>query len=256
MNTGANWFRWLMGKGKNEAHLPDDKNKSIVWDEQKQRWVNLDEPEEESKPPPPPPTGFPKVPQSVPPGPGGPPSAPVNMFSRRAAGSRARYVDVLNPGGTKSSGAVPAPSDLFAPLAPMPIPANVFVPNSVPGEPQPMEGSGAAEHTPAANQTNTDPSAAVEPEYLTPAVLPPGAGLPVSNPDGSQSGELSRSSSMSSLSREVSQHFNQPATAPPSGGPSVGTVPFYNPSQFAQSPAATGSSRLGRIGQRKYPTLK
>ncbi|KAM6237580.1 protein transport protein Sec16A isoform 5-T6 [Spheniscus humboldti] len=254
--TGANWFRWLMGKGKNEAHLPDDKNKSIVWDEQKQRWVNLDEPEEESKPPPPPPTGFPKVPQAVPPGPGGPPSAPVNMFSRRAAGSRARYVDVLNPGGTKSSGAVPAPSDLFAPLAPMPIPANVFVPNSVPGEPQPMEGSGAAEHAPGADQTNTDPAAAIEPEYLNPAILPPGSGLPVSNPDGSQSGELSRSSSMSSLSREVSQHFNQPATVPPSGGPSAGTVPFYNPSQFAQSPAATGSSRLGRIGQRKYPTLK
>ncbi|XP_075573247.1 protein transport protein Sec16A isoform X7 [Pelecanus crispus] len=252
--TGANWFRWLMGKGKNEAHLPDDKNKSIVWDEQKQRWVNLDEPEEESKPPPPPPTGFPKVPQTVPPGPGGPPSAPVNIFSRRAAGSRARYVDVLNPGGTKSSGAVPAPSDLFAPLAPMPIPANVFVPNSVPGEPQPMEGSGAAEHAPAANQTNTDPAAAVEPEYLNPAILPPGSGLP--NTDGSQSGELSRSSSMSSLSREVSQHFNQPAAVPPSGGPPAGTVPFYNPSQFAQSPAATGSSRLGRIGQRKYPTLK
>uniref|UniRef100_A0A8C9G8Y2 Protein transport protein sec16 n=1 Tax=Pavo cristatus TaxID=9049 RepID=A0A8C9G8Y2_PAVCR len=180
--TGANWFRWLMGKGKNEAHLPDDKNKSIVWDEKKQRWVNLDEPEEESKPPPPPPTGFPKVPQAAPSGPGGPPSAPVNMFSRRAAGSRARYVDVLNPGGAKPSGAVPAPSDLFAPLAPMPIPANVFVPNagvwwvdkraarfsqcvlSIPGDPQPMEGSGAAEHTPAANQTNTDPSAAVDQE--------------------------------------------------------------------------------------------
>ncbi|XP_039939001.1 protein transport protein Sec16A isoform X4 [Hirundo rustica] len=254
--SGATWFRWLMGKGKNEAHLPDDKNKSIVWDEQKQRWVNLDEPEEESKPPPPPPTGFPKAAQAAPPGPGGPPGAPVNVFSRRAAGSRARYVDVLNPGGTKASGAVPAPSDLFAPLAPMPIPANVFVPNSVPGESQPMEGSGAAEPTAAANQTNTDPAAAVEPEYLNPAALPPGSGLHVPNPDGSQSGELSRSSSMSSLSREVSQHFNQPATVPPSGTPSAGAVPFYNPSQFAQSPAATGSSRLGRIGQRKYPTLK
>ncbi|XP_063265022.1 protein transport protein Sec16A isoform X2 [Prinia subflava] len=232
--TGGTWFRWLMGKGKNEAHLPDDKNKSIVWDEQKQRWVNLDEPEEESKPPPPPPTGFPKAAQAAPPGPGGPPGASVNVFSRRAAGSRARYVDVLNPGGTKASGAVPAPSDLFAPLAPMPIPANVFVPNSVPGESQPMEGSGAAEHTAAANQTNTDP--AVDPEYLNPAALPPGSGLHVPNPDGSQSGE--------------------PATVPPSGAPSAGAVPFYNPSQFAQSPAATGSSRLGRIGQRKYPTLK
>ncbi|XP_042686602.1 protein transport protein Sec16A isoform X2 [Centrocercus urophasianus] len=254
--TGANWFRWLMGKGKNEAHLPDDKNKSIVWDEKKQRWVNLDEPEEESKPPPPPPTGFPKVPQAAPSGPGGPPSAPVNMFSRRAAGSRARYVDVLNPGGTKAGGAVPAPSDLFAPLAPMPIPANVFVPNAVPGDPQPVEGSGAAEQMPAANQTNPDPSAAVDQEYLNPAVVPPGSGLPVSNPDGFQPGELSRSSSMSSLSREVSQHFNQPAPAPPSGEPSAGAVQFYNPSQFAQSPAVTGSSRPGRIGQRKYPTLK
>ncbi|XP_042686603.1 protein transport protein Sec16A isoform X3 [Centrocercus urophasianus] len=253
--TGANWFRWLMGKGKNEAHLPDDKNKSIVWDEKKQRWVNLDEPEEESKPPPPPPTGFPKVPQAAPSGPGGPPSAPVNMFSRRA-GSRARYVDVLNPGGTKAGGAVPAPSDLFAPLAPMPIPANVFVPNAVPGDPQPVEGSGAAEQMPAANQTNPDPSAAVDQEYLNPAVVPPGSGLPVSNPDGFQPGELSRSSSMSSLSREVSQHFNQPAPAPPSGEPSAGAVQFYNPSQFAQSPAVTGSSRPGRIGQRKYPTLK
>ncbi|XP_067165434.1 protein transport protein Sec16A isoform X5 [Apteryx mantelli] len=254
--TGANWFRWLMGKGKNEAYLPDDKNKSIVWDEKKQRWVNLDEPEEESKPPPPPPAGFPKAPQTAPPGPGGPPSAPVNIFSRRAAGSRARYVDVLNPSGTKSSAAVPAPSDLFAPLAPMPIPANLFVPNSVPGEPQPLEGSGAAEHAAAANQTSTDPAAAADPEYLNSTILPPGSGLPVSNPDGSQSGELSRSSSMSSLSREVSQHFNQPPTVPPSGGPSAGTVQFYNPSQFAQSPAVTGSSRLGRIGQRKYPTLK
>lgn len=44
----------------------------------------------QSKPPPPPPTGFPKVPQAAPSGPGGPPSAPVNMFSRRA-GNRHFY---------------------------------------------------------------------------------------------------------------------------------------------------------------------
>uniref|UniRef100_A0A8C3HDW5 Protein transport protein sec16 n=1 Tax=Chrysemys picta bellii TaxID=8478 RepID=A0A8C3HDW5_CHRPI len=251
--SGANWLRWLMGKGKNEAHLPDDKNKSIVWDEKKQRWVNLDEPEEESKPPPPPPAGFPKAPQTAPPGPGGPPG--VNMFSRKAAGTRARYVDVLNPSGAKPSGAVPAPSDLFAPLAPMPIPANLFVPNSVPEEQQPMDGSGAREQTLSANQVSTD--ATTEPQYLNSTMLPPGSELPGSNPDGSQSGELSRSSSMSSLSREVSQHFNQPLhSVPPSGGPPAGTVQFYNPSQFAQSPATTGSSRLGRIGQRKYPTLK
>ncbi|KAL7978453.1 hypothetical protein Chor_004270, partial [Crotalus horridus] len=96
--SGGNWLSWLMGKSKNEAHLPEDKNKSIVWDEKKQRWINLDEPEEE-----------------------------VIVV---ATGSKARYVDILNPSKAKSPVAAPAPADLFAPLAPMPIPANVFVPNS------------------------------------------------------------------------------------------------------------------------------
>uniref|UniRef100_A0A3P8U3E5 Protein transport protein sec16 n=1 Tax=Amphiprion percula TaxID=161767 RepID=A0A3P8U3E5_AMPPE len=131
---GAGWLGWIMrGRGKNEAHLPDDKNKSIVWDEKKQRWVDLNEPEEESKPPPPPPSGFPKM--APMPGPGGPPAPPssgpsVNMFSRKA-GTKSRYVDVLNPSRTaKPGGMAPAPADIFAPLAPMPMPANLFVPSS------------------------------------------------------------------------------------------------------------------------------
>uniref|UniRef100_A0A8C2JZ82 Protein transport protein sec16 n=1 Tax=Cyprinus carpio TaxID=7962 RepID=A0A8C2JZ82_CYPCA len=126
------WLTWLYPKRKNEAHLPDDKNKSIVWDEKKQKWVNLDEPEEESKPPPPPPTGLPKAPMGGmrPPGVSGPAGGPpVNMFSRRA-GTKSRYVDVLNPGrgGSKPAAAVPPPTDLFAPLAPMAMPANLFTP--------------------------------------------------------------------------------------------------------------------------------
>ncbi|XP_042334135.1 protein transport protein Sec16A isoform X2 [Sceloporus undulatus] len=247
--SGATWFGWLMGKSKNEAHLPDDKNKSIVWDEKKQRWVNLDEPEEESKPPPPPPTGFPQVPQAAPTGPGGPPNASVNMFSRRA-GSKARYVDILNPSRAKSPGTAPAPSELFAPLAPMPIPANMFVPNSVAEDQQPLEGGVAEEQMTPGNERN--PEMAAEHPYLNSDTFPPGSELSQSNPEGSQSGELSRSSSMSSLSREVSQHFNQA----PVGGPPTGTVQFYNPSQFAQSAAGPGSARPSRIGLRKYPTLK
>uniref|UniRef100_A0A671QG39 Protein transport protein sec16 n=1 Tax=Sinocyclocheilus anshuiensis TaxID=1608454 RepID=A0A671QG39_9TELE len=130
--ASGGWLTWLYPKRKNEAHLPDDKNKSIVWDEMKQKWVNLDEPEEESKPPPPPPTGFPKAPMSGmgPPGVGGPAGGPpVNMFSRRA-GTKSRYVDVLNPGrgGSKPAAVVPPPADLFAPLAPMAMPANLFTP--------------------------------------------------------------------------------------------------------------------------------
>uniref|UniRef100_A0A8C2JX39 Protein transport protein sec16 n=1 Tax=Cyprinus carpio TaxID=7962 RepID=A0A8C2JX39_CYPCA len=130
--ASGGWLTWLYPKRKNEAHLPDDKNKSIVWDEKKQKWVNLDEPEEESKPPPPPPTGLPKAPMGGmrPPGVSGPAGGPpVNMFSRRA-GTKSRYVDVLNPGrgGSKPAAAVPPPTDLFAPLAPMAMPANLFTP--------------------------------------------------------------------------------------------------------------------------------
>uniref|UniRef100_A0AAX7UX05 Protein transport protein sec16 n=1 Tax=Astatotilapia calliptera TaxID=8154 RepID=A0AAX7UX05_ASTCA len=169
---GVGWLGWIIGKGKNEAHLPDDKNKSIVWDEKKQRWVDLNEPEEESKPPPPPPSVFPKMPQV--PGPGGPaapPSSipPVNMFSRKA-GTKSRYVDVLNPSrAAKPGGPAPAPADIFAPLAPMPIPTNLFVPSS--GVCHVQDGIITCIHQ----------------QHLV----------------------LSRSSSMSSLSREVSQHLNQ-----------------------------------------------
>ncbi|CAF89606.1 unnamed protein product, partial [Tetraodon nigroviridis] len=129
---GGGWLKNWFWKGKNEAHLPDDKNKSIVWDEQKQKWVDLNEPEEESKPPPPPPTGFPAMTQKPgPAGPGAPPSSgpPVNMFSRKA-GTRQKYVDVLNPSKPANSGLAPNPADIFAPLAPMSMPANLFVPSS------------------------------------------------------------------------------------------------------------------------------
>ncbi|XP_029940468.1 protein transport protein Sec16A isoform X2 [Salarias fasciatus] len=247
---GRGWLNlsWIYGKGKNEAHLPDDKNKSIVWDEQKQRWVDMNEPEEESKPPPPPPSGFPKMaPMPGPGGPGGlsaPPGGgpPVNMFSRKA-GTKSRYVDVLNPSrAAKPSGLAPAPADLFAPLAPMAMTANLFVPNSAPDDKQPLEGSEGG------TQQQNSPTASAAQQMFNPTLLPPAPdGAPV--PDGSQSGELSRSSSMSSLSRE-----NHPAQgAPPAGG-----VTFYNPAQFAQTTAPSkGGVRPGRLGgQRQYPVMK
>ncbi|XP_051906469.1 protein transport protein Sec16A isoform X1 [Hippocampus zosterae] len=203
---GVGWLTtWLYRKGKSEAHLPDDKNKSIVWDEKKQKWVDLNEPEEESKPVPPPPSGFPKMASMpAPPGPAAPSGGgpPVNMFSRRA-GIKSRYVDVLNPGrGAKPAGMAPAPPmELFAPLAPMAMPANLFVPTSAPKDQQPLEGSEGG------NQEQMSPNSAV-PQMFNPTLLPPAPQGPPAL-DGSHSGELSRSSSMSSLSREVSQHLNQ-----------------------------------------------
>ncbi|KAJ0047387.1 hypothetical protein NL108_002053, partial [Boleophthalmus pectinirostris] len=234
------WLDWLYRKGKTEAHLPDDKNKSIVWDEKKQRWVDLNEPEEETKPPPPPPSGFPSMcsipgpAASIPPPGGGP---PVNMFSRKAVmfffiflpltGTKSRYVDVLNPSRTanKSGASVPAPADIFAPLAPMTMPANLFVPRSAPDDQQPLESNEGG------NQEQNSPNASTIPQMYNPTLVPPAPEMP-SVPDGSTSGELSRSSSMSSLSREVSQHLNQ--GHPPSGPMPTGGVPFYNPAQFAQ----------------------
>ncbi|XP_076613925.1 protein transport protein Sec16A isoform X2 [Chaetodon auriga] len=242
---GGGWLNWLYRKGKNEAHLPDDKNKSIVWDEDKQKWVDLNEPEEESKPPPPPPSGFPMMPHM--PGPGGPaapPSSgpPVNMFSRKA-GTRSRYVDVLNPSRTaKPAGLAPAPADIFAPLAPMPMPANLFVPSSAPDDQQPLEGCEGG------NLEQNSPNTSAAPQMFNPTLLPPAPeGPPV--PDGSQSGELSRSSSMSSLSRE---------SHPVQGAAPTGGVTFYNPAQFAQTSAPSGGGhRPGRLGgQRQYPVLK
>ncbi|XP_026152799.1 protein transport protein Sec16A isoform X3 [Mastacembelus armatus] len=232
---GGGWLTWFSRKGKNEAHLPDDKNKSIVWDEKKQRWVDLNEPEEESKPPPPPPSGFPKMSQMPQmPSPGGPPAPPnsgppVNMFSRKA-GTKSRYVDVLNPSRTaKPGGLAPAPMDIFAPLAPMPMPTNLFVPSSAPDNQQPLEGSEGG------NQEQNSPNTGTAPQMFNPTLLPPAPeGPPV--PEGSQSGE------------------NHPSQgAPPTGG-----VTFYNPAQFPQMNAPSGGGlRAGRLGgQRQYPVLK
>ncbi|XP_045739483.1 protein transport protein Sec16A isoform X9 [Mirounga angustirostris] len=253
--SSESWFsRWLPGKKRTEAYLPDDKNKSIVWDEKKNRWVDVNEPEEEKKAPPPPPTSLPKAPLAAPPGPGGPPRASVNMFSRKAAGTRARYVDVLNPGGPQRSEPALAPAEFFAPLAPLPIPAHLFGPNPDAEEAPPAEGASREGQAPAGGPANLEPAS--EPQAFGSAASLPGPELPPTREDGSQGGELSRCSSMSSLSREVSQHFYQaPSDHPPAGAAPGAAVPFYSPAQFAQASAPSGCSRMGRIGQRKYPAL-
>ncbi|XP_029391849.1 protein transport protein Sec16A isoform X4 [Mus pahari] len=249
------WFsRWLPGKKRTEAYLPDDKNKSIVWDEKKNQWVNLNEPEEEKKAPPPPPTSFPRVPQVTPTGPAGPPTASVNVFSRKAGGSRARYVDVLNPSGTQRSEPTLAPADFFAPLAPLPIPSNLFVPNPDAEEPQPADGTGCRGQATAGTQSKAEPT--LEPKVVSSTVSAPGPELLPSKPDDSQGGELSRCSSLSSLSQEVSRHFHQaPGDHSPGGASPGGSVPFYNPAQLVQASVTSGNSRPGRIGQRKYAAL-
>ncbi|XP_064222146.1 protein transport protein Sec16A isoform X2 [Aotus nancymaae] len=211
------WFsRWLPGKRKTEAYLPDDKNKSIVWDEKKNQWVNLNEPEEEKKAVPPPPTSFPKTVPAAPPGLAGPPGGPVNMFSRRAAGTRARYVDILNPSGAQRSEPALAPADFVAPLAPLPIPSNLFVPSPDAEEPQLPDGAGREGPAPARGLANPEP--APESKVLSCGASLPGSEFPSSRPEGSQGGEA-------------------PGDLPAAGCPPDGAVPFYNPAQLVQASA-------------------
>ncbi|XP_029775286.1 protein transport protein Sec16A isoform X2 [Suricata suricatta] len=187
--SGESWlFRWLPGKKRTEAYLPDDKNKSIVWDEKKNRWVDVNEPEEEKKAPPPPPTSLPKAAQAGPPGPGGPPRASVNIFSRKAAGARARYVDVLNPAGPRRGEPALAPAEFFAPLAPMPIPAHLFGPNTDAEDGLPTEGAGGEGQAPAGGPIHPEP--APEPQALGSPVPLPGPERPPAHEDSPQGGEV------------------------------------------------------------------
>ena len=48
----------IFGWKDTQAKLPDDKNPSIVWDEEKKKWVNTDGDEEEETPLAPPPTAM------------------------------------------------------------------------------------------------------------------------------------------------------------------------------------------------------
>lgn len=73
-------------------------------------------------------------------------------------------------------------------------------------------------------------------QVLSSAALLPGPAPPPSGADGPQGGEA-------------------PGDLAPAGGPPGAAVPFYNPAQFAHASAASGSSRTGRISQRKYPAL-
>ncbi|XP_055720081.1 protein transport protein Sec16A-like [Salvelinus fontinalis] len=81
-NNSGGWLSWVFGSGRaKEVHLPEDKDRSIVWDPTLHRWVNKTEPKAENKcvqPPPPMGTyGYQGNTGSVPKG--------VNPYSMKAA---------------------------------------------------------------------------------------------------------------------------------------------------------------------------
>ncbi|XP_066295369.1 protein transport protein Sec16A-like isoform X2 [Branchiostoma lanceolatum] len=265
---GTSWLGGLFNKmmrGKNEIHLPDDTNKSIVWDATRGKWINQNEAEEEDAAPPPPP---PKDPMPSPAGgPAPPPGNTPNRFSRRA-GPTGKYVDVLNQSGTTKPAA--PPPDLFPGMAPggnaMP---NLFVPTAVPtsdaNEPQgsQLQGTmtqGNPQGTPAPTQAQQQQQQ--QPMFYNPNEPTTTAALAPPTSTSNTQAQLSRSSSMSSMSYEVSHLLKaqpQDNAAPPPADQGMAAPPqgpaappmFFNPSSFSgqnspfnspgQAPSGLGS---------------
>jgi len=162
------WLGGIFSKiiKNDQVHLPDDKDKTIVYDEAKGRWVNLEGDEDDLAPAAPPPmdpafsaTGGGAA---LPPGPAGgssaPPAAPTSF--RAGLGSRrgrSGYVDVLGQAG------------ISKPIS------NPMLPNGALSPPGPPSGA-----PPAMLNPNLPPSSGEGPTSLSttnPYMVPDSAGM-------------------------------------------------------------------------------
>ncbi|XP_043212501.1 protein transport protein Sec16A-like isoform X3 [Amphibalanus amphitrite] len=189
--SGGGWFGGLfsrLGKPKNQMKLPDDKDKSIVYDPATKRWVDKDAgPDDGPQAPAAPPSdsqllggggggGPPAMGGGAPPG--GPPPPPAagggNKFKiPKGRGMRSNYVDVFGGSGSASGpGGGSGPSAGPASLPPL-------VPS--PGPIPPADGSGMDAQPPA-------PGDGAPPQGAAPPMFNPGqmagAPAPVSAPRG------------------------------------------------------------------------
>lgn len=207
-----------MANGKKDMILPDDKNPSIVWDPDRQRWINKEEEDEPDTPNVPPPKD---IELKSTPAVSGPPPPNGNLFSRpRARGARSKYVDVMNPNATSQA----VPENLFNVLPPttgVTSIQNIFVPS----------GTNPSSETTSSMTTNgQNENDSVSPGYNH--VTEPSAG------------ESVQSSSSSSVS------VQQPMPAPASGPMLYNPASFQNQS-FASAPSSGPTSRLAQ--RRVYP---
>ncbi|CAG9575327.1 unnamed protein product [Danaus chrysippus] len=147
---GGGWLSGVLSKlalrPPNQMILPDDKNPTIVWDEENKCWRDTASGDsgEASRPPPPPPTG-PLLAAAGPPGALASPalvsstplaSPSANMLRmQKGRHIKKSYVDVLNPGGaTAAPAAALAPPPPPAPGAP----PSYFIPAPVPHQRRPV----------------------------------------------------------------------------------------------------------------------
>ncbi|XP_014259093.1 protein transport protein Sec16A isoform X3 [Cimex lectularius] len=190
----SGWFGGIWDKlsmrPKNQMRLPDDSNPSIVWDQEKKRWVNLDGDEEGASTVKPPPRAAEMMNQSMMSNsatPAGQPAPGPNKYKlQKGKLMKSNYVDMM--GGTKdkdgpsSLGSLP-PSMVTA----APVKNNFFIPS-------PVEGN---QNAPI--------------DFITTTTMNPT--LPEALPESNKQ-QLSRCSSMSSLSREV-QYYMSPSSVHP-----------------------------------------
>ncbi|XP_064113665.1 protein transport protein Sec16A-like [Macrobrachium nipponense] len=234
-------FRWKTNT--KQAVLPDDKNPSIVWNEEKKRWENKDGEEELNNPPPPPP-------KSATGGPGAPPP----MFLARAGPRKSRYV---NTEKDSSKQPLNGPNPMLNPLGgnppipggPMPIPSGAPTPPSfmVPGPAS--EGSSSSQQPP-----NMQPMEQQQPPQQPLPQVPP-----TSLPDSSL---MRRSRYISESSIELEEDW--PPTNPEgtSSDGAEGPVPmmappgqpqFFNPSQFNPTASSNPAQTKSRPGKEIVP---
>ncbi|XP_071948178.1 uncharacterized protein [Antedon mediterranea] len=259
---GGSWFRGLFSRfgGKNDVHLPDDRDNTIEWDEQKQKWINKDgdgdEGDGEVAPPPP---SDSQLATTATPG--------VNKFSKRHVGRN--YVDVFKPQSTTTSkSSSVAPPALFPTIsnntAP---PVNFFTPTPALGDNQPQVGNPESQPSTPANEHNEQTH---QPQFFNPNAYNGTSSnqyTPVTSLEPPQNTQenLSRTSSMSDLSVEVSQHLGGQgqidqwdASSTPAVEPAQPAMPMmFNPQQFSQAsfqpPMTTPmSSRSKGPGSRAY----
>ncbi|XP_014489136.1 PREDICTED: uncharacterized protein LOC106752154 isoform X3 [Dinoponera quadriceps] len=186
-NSGSSWFGGLFSKlapkPKNQMILPDDSNPTIVWDPVAKKWTNKDEDGDNgaaSLAPPPKaadvsfraPTMERSGPQLLPgahneDAAADPPKSVTgsNMYKLpKVRSMRANYVDVMNPGGSKSSTASSnMPTPVTSPLVPMATSSpQLFVPMPI-----------------------NDPTAPVD--FLTPAAVAPSGNVAENTPQTKRS---------------------------------------------------------------------
>ncbi|XP_068239335.1 protein transport protein Sec16A-like isoform X3 [Palaemon carinicauda] len=236
-------FRWKTNT--KQAVLPDDKNPSIVWNEEKKRWENKDGEEEVNNPPPPPP-------KSSLGGPGAPP-----MFLTRAGPRKSRYV---NTEKDSSKQPLNGPNPLLNPLnggppisgGPMSMPGGAPPPPSfmVPG---PVPEGNISPQQPS-NMQHLEQQQQQQPPQQPLSQVPP-----TSLPDSSL---MRRSRYISESSIELEEDW--PPTNPEgtSSDGVEGPVPmmappgqpqFFNPSQFnPTAPSNPAQTRRVGPGKRLY----